>query len=64
MNRRLWLAMLCVYALAGAADMAAHLRDGRISGGEAETFGNVLVAFAAGLFWPADLIARGLIAAL
>jgi hypothetical protein len=61
LRRRLWLAALCLYGAAAVADMAAHLTDDRRAG---ERIGpaNIPVAFAAGLFWPADLVARSLLA--
>ena len=60
LQRRLWVAALCLYAIAGLADMAAHLNDVRSAGEPIAS--NVPVAFAAGLFWPADLVARVLLA--
>jgi hypothetical protein len=55
----LWAAALCLYALAGIADMAAHLNDVRRAG--EPVVANIPVAFAAGLFWPADLTAQVLL---
>ena len=60
LRRRLWLAVLCLYAVAGIADMAAHLSENRRAGEPIAA--NIPVAFAAGLFWPADLVARILLA--
>jgi hypothetical protein len=60
LRRRLWAAALCLYALAGVADMAAHLKDVRRTGEPISV--NIPVAFAAGLFWPADLTAQVLLA--
>ncbi len=58
MNRRVWLAALCLYAIASAADMAAHLHAGR----DWPAPGQLAVAFSAGLFWPIDLLAQPLLA--
>lgn len=60
LRRRLWLAALCFYAAAGLADMANHLNDNRRAGEPIAA--NLPVAFAAGLFWPADLVAQILLA--
>ena len=62
MTRRwAWLIALCLYAAAGVAEMALHLveQHRRPEGlGPADT----IVAFAGGLFWPVDLVARALLA--
>ena len=60
LHRRLWLAALCLYALAALADMAAHLNEVGRAGEPIAP--NIPVAFAAGLFWPVDLVARILLA--
>ena len=60
LRRRLWLAALCLYALAALADMAAHLNEVARTGEPIAP--NIPVAFAAGLFWPVDLVARILLA--
>jgi hypothetical protein len=60
LHRRLWLAALCLYAAAGLADMAVHLNNVRRAGEPVAA--NIPVAFAAGLFWPADLVAQVLLA--
>ena len=60
LRRRLWLAALCVYAAAGLADMMVPLNEIRRAG--EPVVANIPVAFAAGLFWPADLIAQILLA--
>ena len=60
LRRRLWLAALCLYALAALADMAAHLNEVARAGEPIAP--NIPVAFAAGLFWPVDLVARILLA--
>ncbi len=62
MNRRVWLAALCLYAIAGAADMAAHLHADRQAGRDWRAPGQLAVAFSAGLFWPLDLLAQPLLA--
>jgi hypothetical protein len=56
-TRRVWLAALCLYGLAGAVDMAAHLAADSHAGQDWRDPANLAVAFSAGLFWPADLIA-------
>jgi hypothetical protein len=60
LHRPVWLAVLCLYAAAGLADMASHLNDNRRAGEPIAA--NIPVAFAAGLFWPADLVAQILLA--
>ena len=57
MSRRLWLAALCFYGTAAVGDIAAHLRADAQAGGNWHDPANLAVAFSAGLFWPADLIA-------
>jgi len=49
---------LCCYAIVGAGDMAHHLIDGRPAGGGPPRLGEYAVAFAAGLFWPLDIVAQ------
>ena len=61
MGRRVWLAALCLYALAVAADVAVHLRDDTLAGQDWWAPDNLTVAFSAGLFWPVDLVARKLL---
>ena len=58
MSRRVWLVVLWLYALGAAADMAGHLGADRRAGGDWMRPANLAVAFSAGLFWPADLVAR------
>jgi hypothetical protein len=58
MRRRAWLVALCLYAVAVVADIAVHLREDRQLGAGTIGYSEVTVAFAAGLFWPADLIGR------
>jgi hypothetical protein len=60
LRRRLWLAALLVYAAIGVAEMALRL-DAFARAGE-PVAANIPVAFPAGLFWPADLVARILLA--
>ena len=55
--QRLWLGALCLYWLAAAADVAAHLASDSRAGQDWHDPANLAVAFSAGLFWPADLIA-------
>ena len=57
MSRRVWLMALCFYAAAAAIDFAAHLAADRRAGRNWHEPANLAVAFSAGLFWPADLIA-------
>jgi hypothetical protein len=48
---------LCFYAAAAAIDFAAHLAADSRAGRNWHEPANLAVAFSAGLFWPADLIA-------
>jgi len=57
MRRWVWLVVLCVYAAGAAADMAVHLAADVRAGESWHDPANLAVAFSAGLFWPADLIA-------
>ena len=61
MSRRVWLIALCLYAAAAAIDIAAHLRADVQAGRNWHDPANLAVAFSAGLFWPADLIAGWLL---
>jgi hypothetical protein len=61
MNRRLWPIALCLYAAAAVIDVAAHLRADAQAGRNWHDPANLAVAFSAGLFWPADLIAAVLL---
>jgi hypothetical protein len=56
-RRRLWLAALCLYGAIAVADFSTRLFEDRQSG-ERISPANAIVAFAAGLFWPADIVAR------
>jgi hypothetical protein len=51
------LAVLCLYGAAAAADIAAHLISDARAGQSWHDPANLAVAFSAGLFWPADLVA-------
>jgi hypothetical protein len=57
MSRRVWLIALCLYAAAAAIDFVAHLNADSRAGQNWQDPANLAVAFSAGLFWPADLIA-------
>jgi hypothetical protein len=57
LSRRLWLIALCLYAAAAVTDIAAHLRADHQADRNWHDPANLAVAFSAGLFWPADLIA-------
>jgi hypothetical protein len=57
MRRRVWLIALCVYAAAAAIDFGVHLSADSGAGQDWHNPANLAVAFSAGLFWPADLIA-------
>ncbi|HEY1796931.1 MAG TPA: hypothetical protein VGG57_12520 [Stellaceae bacterium] len=56
------LVALCLYALAGLADTATHLRQPIEYGISRVAPGRVIAATDAGLFWPADLVAAVLLA--
>jgi hypothetical protein len=56
-SRRVWLIALFLYAAAAAIDFAAHLAADSRAGRNWHEPANLAVAFSAGLFWPADLIA-------
>jgi len=56
-SRRVWLMALCFYATAAAIDFALHLAADSRAGRNWHEPANLAVAFSAGLFWPADLIA-------
>ena len=56
-KRAVWLLVLCLYAAAAAADIAAHLISDARAGQNWHDPANLAVAFSAGLFWPADLVA-------
>jgi hypothetical protein len=62
MRRRVWLAALSLYALAAAADVAAHLGEHQRAGRDWLAPANLAVAVSAGLFWPIDLAAQLLLA--
>ncbi len=60
-SRRVWLIGLWLYAIAGAADLAVHLRGDAREGEDWWAPDNLAVAFSAGLFWPVDLLAQPLL---
>jgi hypothetical protein len=53
----MWTIALCLYALAAVVDFAAHLQSDSRAGRDWHDPANLAVAFSAGLFWPADLVA-------
>ncbi|MBV9151462.1 MAG: hypothetical protein JO213_09975 [Alphaproteobacteria bacterium] len=61
MRRRVWTIALCFYALSAVVDFAAHLQADSRAGRDWHAPANLAVAFSAGLFWPADLVASFLI---
>jgi hypothetical protein len=61
MRRRLWLVGLWLYAIATAADVAAHLNADRRAGENWLSPANLAVAISASLFWPVDLVAQKLL---
>lgn len=61
MRRRIWLAVLILYALAGIADGVSRMAEPPAPGSQASTISTLAVAFCAGLFWPIDIVARRLL---
>jgi hypothetical protein len=61
MRRRLWLAALVLYAIAGLADGAGRFIEPPAAGTQPSTGSTLAVAFCAGLFWPIDVVARRLL---
>jgi len=61
MSRRVWLIALCLYAAAAVIDITAHLRADAQASRNWHDPASLAVAFSAGLFWPADLIAGWLL---
>ncbi len=59
--QRLWAFGLLLYALAAFADMGQHLYQASRTGQSWYAPSNLVVAFSAGLFWPADLLAHRLL---
>ena len=59
--RRVWLVGLLLYAIAGVADAAFFLRREAQAGQDWWAPDNLAVAVSAGLFWPADLVAKALL---
>ena len=60
-GRCAWLALLSIYALAAGLDVAHHVADDLDSGDQAIEFSELAVAYSAGLFWPADMVAAALL---
>jgi hypothetical protein len=58
MRRRIWLAVLVLYALAGIADGASRMTAPTAGGAHTNILSSLAVAFCAGLFWPIDIVAR------
>jgi hypothetical protein len=58
---RLWAVGLVLYALVAVSDMGQHLYQAGRAGQSWYAPSDLVVAFSAGLFWPADLIARQLL---
>jgi hypothetical protein len=61
MRRRVWLAALALYAIAGIVDGASRFAAPPALGSPPSTFSTLAVAFCAGLFWPIDIVARRLL---
>jgi hypothetical protein len=62
-SRSAWRAALVLYAVAASGDFAYHMIEDLRTGDQAIEFSEILVAFSATVFWPADLIAMALLAA-
>jgi hypothetical protein len=62
MKRRVWLAALILYAIAGFVDGATHMTETPAAGSRSSGLSTLAVAFCAGLFWPIDIVARALLA--
>jgi hypothetical protein len=60
MKRRVWLIVLVLYLVAGAADTGYRIVEARRIGFRIDP-AMVAVAFCAGLFWPIDIVARPLL---
>jgi hypothetical protein len=63
MSRRAWLVVVWVYVAAGFVDASARVIEQKHQSDTGIGPANFAVAFAAGLFWPLDLVARFLLAA-
>jgi hypothetical protein len=61
-RRRLWLAGLCLYAIAAVADGANRTLEVKRAGGNPLAPATLAVALCAGMFWPIDIVARPLLA--
>ena len=62
MKRRVWLAALILYAIAGIVDGATHITEPLAAGPHPSGLSTLALAFCAGLFWPIDIVARALLA--
>lgn len=62
MTRRVWLAALILYAIAGLADGAGRFAERPEPGTHPSALATLAVAFCAGLFWPIDIVARSVLA--
>ena len=58
MRRRLWFALLVLYAVIGVVDGAIRVGALGAAGVRPVALSALPVAFCAGLFWPIDLAAR------
>jgi hypothetical protein len=56
-RRRVWLIVLCCYAIAGAIDTTDRVVEVRRAGAPLG-LAPLAVAFCGGLFWPLDIAAR------
>jgi hypothetical protein len=57
-TRYLWIAALCLYAVGAVGDAALHFREEHETGLARFAPDRAVVAFAAGLFWPVDVVAQ------
>ena len=62
MKRRIWLAALILYAIAGIIDGASRIAQPPVPGSRSSPAAVLAVAFCAALFWPIDIVARPLLA--
>jgi hypothetical protein len=62
MKRRIWLVVLCLYAIAGIVDGVSRAKGASRSADAPVGPATVAVAFCAGLFWPLDIAVRQLLA--
>jgi hypothetical protein len=61
MRRWIWLVLLVLYAIAGIIDGASRVAEAPATTSRPSTVSILAVAFCAGLFWPIDLAARGVL---